>query len=201
MEEFERQLGEAKAKDEDEEEVEEVDAAAFDDIDEGEHGENPFARPDDAPQDGGDSQPWLSSDRDYTYPEVLSQLLYFAQSLIPEQLLRRFYLQLHAANPALLASSGKRYVIAPPQVAREGNKKTMFANVSDICKRMHRPPEHAIQYLFAELGTTGSIDGAGRLIIRGKFQQKQIENVLRHYISKSSYFGFSLRRPLCSHTL
>ena len=60
----------------------------------------------------------------------------------------------------------------------------MFANVSDICKRMHRPPEHAIQYLFDELGTTGSIDGAGRLIIRGKFQQKQIENVLRHYISK-----------------
>jgi translation initiation factor 2 subunit 2 len=91
---------------------------------------------------------------------------------------------LHAANPTLLANSGKRYVIAPPSVAREGNKKTMFANVSDICKRMHRPPEHAIQYLFAELGTTGSVDGAGRLIIRGKFQQKQIENVLRHYISQ-----------------
>ncbi|KAI0340280.1 hypothetical protein BDW22DRAFT_1360215 [Trametopsis cervina] len=168
MEAFEKELSEAKAKGDEGEEDEDVNAAAFDDIDENEHGENPFARPEEAVVDGSDSQPWLGSDRDYTYAELL----------------RRFYGQLHAANPALLAMSGKRYVIAPPQVAREGNKKTMFANVSDICKRMHRPPEHAIQYLFAELGTTGSVDGAGRLIIRGKFQQKQIENVLRHYITE-----------------
>ncbi|KAI0696341.1 domain found in IF2B/IF5-domain-containing protein [Cytidiella melzeri] len=168
MEAFERELSEAKAKDEDGEEDEEVDAAAFNEIDEGEHGENPFARAEDSVQPGNESEPWLGSDRDYTYPELL----------------RRFYGQLHVANPTLLANSGKRYVIAPPSVAREGNKKTMFANVSDICKRMHRPPEHAIQYLFAELGTTGSVDGAGRLIIRGKFQQKQIENVLRHYITE-----------------
>ena len=78
MEEFERQLGEAKSKDEDEEEAEETAATAFNDIDETEHGENPFARPDDAPQEGGDSQPWLGSDRDYTYAEVSmpSHLLY-----------------------------------------------------------------------------------------------------------------------------
>jgi translation initiation factor 2 subunit 2 len=49
---------------------------------------------------------------------------------------------------------------------------------------MHRQPEHVIQYLFAELGTTGSTDGAHRLIIKGRFQQKQLENVLRRYISK-----------------
>ncbi|KAI0826020.1 domain found in IF2B/IF5-domain-containing protein [Irpex lacteus] len=168
MEAFERELSESKAKEEDGEEDGEATAAAFNDIDENEHGENPFARPDEAVHQVSESEPWLGSDRDYTYPELL----------------RRFYSQLHAANPALLANSGKRYVIAPPSVAREGNKKTMFANVSDICKRMHRPPEHAIQYLFAELGTTGSVDGAGRLIIRGKFQQKQIENVLRHYITE-----------------
>jgi putative translation initiation factor aIF-2 beta subunit len=48
--------------------------------------------------------------------------------------------------------------------------------------RMHRNPEHVIQFLFAELGTSGSVDGAQRLIIKGRFQQKQIENVLRHYI-------------------
>lgn len=102
------------------------------------------------------------------------------------QLLQRFYAQLHASNPALLTSSGKRYTIAPPQLAREGNKKTIFVNVSDICKRMHRPPEHVIQYMFAEMGTTGSVDGSGRLVIRGRFQQKQIEHVLRRYIG--TYF-------------
>lgn len=81
---------------------------------------------------------------------------------------------------------GKRYTIAPPQIMREGNKKTIFANVSDICKRMHRQPEHVIQYMFAEMGTTGSVDGSGRLVIKGRFQQKQIEHVLRRYIGQFS---------------
>jgi len=47
-------------------------------------------------------------------------------------------------------------------------------------------PEHVIQFLFAEMGTTGSVDGAGRLVIRGRFQQKQVENVLRRYIGMPS---------------
>lgn len=49
---------------------------------------------------------------------------------------------------------------------------------------MHRQPEHVIQFLFAELGTSGSVDGNGRLVIKGRFQQKQIENVLRRYIGE-----------------
>ena len=80
-------------------------------------------------------------------------------------------------NPSLLMAGGKRYTIAPPSIHRDGNKKTVFANIADICKRMHRQPEHTIQFMFAELGTTGSIDGSGRLVIRGKFSQAQIENV------------------------
>lgn len=32
---------------------------------------------------------------------------------------------------------------------------------------------------------SGSIDGNNQLVIKGRFQQKQIENVLRRYISKS----------------
>lgn len=47
---------------------------------------------------------------------------------------------------------------------------------------MHRSPEHVIQFLFSELGTSGSVDGSKRLVIKGRFQQKQIENVLRRYI-------------------
>jgi translation initiation factor 2 subunit 2 len=52
---------------------------------------------------------------------------------------------------------------------------------------MHRQPEHVIQFLFAEMGTTGSVDGAGRLVIKGRFQQKQVENVLRRYIGMFSF--------------
>jgi translation initiation factor 2 subunit 2 len=103
------------------------------------------------------------------------------------QLLQRFYGQLHASNPALFSSNTKRYTIAPPQIMREGNKKSIFANIPDICKRMHRQPEHVIQFMFAEMGTTGSVDGSGRLVIKGRFQQKQIENVLRRYIGMISH--------------
>jgi len=119
----------------------------------------------------GRAQKWLKEkeQRDYSY----------------EELLGRFYVSLYTSHPALnpLSSSGaKKYTLAPPQVFREGNKRSVFSNVSDICKKMHRPPEHVIQFLFAELGTTGSVDGRGQLVIKGRFQGKQIENVLRRYI-------------------
>jgi translation initiation factor 2 subunit 2 len=47
---------------------------------------------------------------------------------------------------------------------------------------MRRQPEHLVAFLFAELGTQGSMDGGGRLVIKGRFQQKQMENVLKRYI-------------------
>ncbi|CAO3643033.1 unnamed protein product [Cunninghamella blakesleeana] len=108
---------------------------------------------------------WLKSDRDYTY----------------EELLGRVFNILRQNNPELVGEK-KKYTIVPPSIHREGNKKTIFANVADISKRLHREPEHVIQFLFAELGTTGSVDGSQRLIIKGRFQQKQIESVLRRYI-------------------
>ena len=161
----------SKAKDTAPEDEEADDGEHLNEIDEAELGDDVFARSDAPASIDAGTEPWLGSDRDYTYSELLS----------------RFYASLHASNPSLLTSTGKRYTIAPPSIHREGNKKSIFANISDICKRMHRQPEHVIQYLFAELGTTGSVDGSGRLVIRGRFQQKQIENVLRRYIGKSIF--------------
>ncbi|KAF8273669.1 domain found in IF2B/IF5-domain-containing protein [Lactarius quietus] len=167
LEAFEKELQESKSKDANADEDEDVpDGGHFDDIDEAELGDDVFDRTEALAGVDQGTEPWLGSDRDYTYQELLT----------------RFYASLHASNPSLLTSTGKRYTIAPPSIHREGNKKSIFANISDICKRMHRQPEHVIQYLFAELGTTGSVDGSGRLVIKGRFQQKQIENVLRRYI-------------------
>jgi translation initiation factor 2 subunit 2 len=97
-------------------------------------------------------------------------------------LLDRFFSILNQHNPDILSSGSKSYKIPPPQCLREGNKKTIFANIAEICKRMKRNDEHVTQFLFAELGTSGSVDGSKRLVIKGRFQQKQIENVLRRYI-------------------
>ncbi|KAL6856482.1 domain found in IF2B/IF5 domain-containing protein [Trichoderma novae-zelandiae] len=97
-------------------------------------------------------------------------------------LLSRFFTVLSQKNPDHSLSGTKSYKIPPPQCMREGNRKTVFANIADICKRMKRTEEHVTAYLFAELGTNGSVDGSRRLVIKGRFQQKQIENVVRKYI-------------------
>ena len=97
-------------------------------------------------------------------------------------LLDRFFALINTFNPSILDAGSRSYRIPPPQCLREGNKKTIFANIPDITKRMKRSDEHVIQFLFAELGTSGSVDGSKRLVIKGRFQQKQIENVLRRYI-------------------
>jgi translation initiation factor 2 subunit 2 len=111
--------------------------------------------------------PKEGDERDYTYHELLS----------------RVFGMIRQHNPELVGEK-KKFTIPPPQVAREGTKKTLFANIVEICKRLHRSPDHLIQYLFAELGTTGSIDGNQRLLIKGRFQQKQIEIVLKRYIAE-----------------
>ncbi|KAF5384217.1 hypothetical protein D9615_003454 [Tricholomella constricta] len=165
---FEKELNQSKTKsnaDDDDDEGEPN--PNLDHLDDADLGDDPFAQGDAPVGVEAGNEAWLKSDRDYTYSELLT----------------RFYASLHAANPSLLSSSSqKRYTIAPPSIHREGNKKSIFANVTDICKKMHRQPEHVIQFLFSEMGTTGSVDGAGRLVIKGRFQQKQVENVLRRYI-------------------
>ncbi|KAI5970198.1 SUI3 [Candida margitis] len=100
-----------------------------------------------------------------------------------DELLSRFFEILKENNPELAGDrSGPKFRIPPPVCQREGSKKTMFANVQEIATVLQRNPEHLIQFLFAELGTSGSIDGEKRLILKGKFQPKQMESVLRRYI-------------------
>jgi translation initiation factor 2 subunit 2 len=117
-----------------------------------------------------------------------------------ESLLSRFFTLLHDSHPDLGSGGVKSYKIPPPQCLREGNKKTIFANIAEICKRMKRTDEHVTQFLFAELGTSGSVDGSRRLVIKGRFQQKQIENVLRRYIGKLSPSRAQRIPPLLTHT-
>ena len=50
--------------------------------------------------------------------------------------------------------------------------------------RLHRQPKHLLAFLSAELGTVGAVDGNNQLIMKGRFQQKHIENVLRRYIKE-----------------
>lgn len=111
--------------------------------------------------------PWEGTTRDYHY----------------EELLGRVFNILRENNPDL-AGDRRRTIMRPPQVLREGTKKTVFANFMDLCKTMHRQPEHVQNFLLAELGTSGNLDGQQRLIIKGRFAPKNFESILRKYINE-----------------
>jgi len=117
---------------------------------------------------GGVGEAWMDSDRDYTYDELL----------------KRVFDIMREKNPDMVAGEKKKFNMKPPRVMRIGTKKSSFSNFKEICKLLHRQPEHLLAFLLAELGTSGSIDGNDQLIIKGRFQQKQIENVLRSYIKE-----------------
>jgi len=112
------------------------------------------------------TESWEDSDRDYEYNELLD----------------RVFQMLSENNPDLAKSKKKSIQIKPPEVLREGTKKTVWANYQEICDMMHRQSDHVLAYARAELGTSISVDGNQRLVIKGRFQPKQIESVVRHYV-------------------
>ncbi|CAM9924677.1 unnamed protein product [Phaeothamnion confervicola] len=116
----------------------------------------------DAGEEGGDGG--TDKAANYTYETLLERI----QSLV------------HENNPELAERS--RITLKPPQLMRVGTRKTLWVNFQEICKLMKRNPEHVFQFVVAELGTEGSIDGAQRLVLRGKYVPKYVESLLRKYI-------------------
>lgn len=110
---------------------------------------------------------WEGSDRDYLYEELLGRVFNILRENNPE-----------------LAGDRRRTVMRPPQVLREGTKKTVFVNFMDLCKTMHRQPEHVMTFLLAEMGTSGSLDGQQRLVVKGRFAPKNFEGILRRYVNE-----------------
>lgn len=113
-------------------------------------------------------QAWDGSDRDYTYQEMLERALMF----------------LHGTNPAKQEGGRRKISLQLPQVAREGTKKTVFINFGIIAKSIHRQQDHLLAFLGAELGTTGNIQGDGRLVMKGRFSAEGIANILKNYMKE-----------------
>nr|CAH8869418.1 unnamed protein product [Trichobilharzia regenti] len=98
-----------------------------------------------------------------------------------EMLLTRVFAQLGDLNPELVSDQKRKLVMVPPQMARVGTKKTLFVNFSTICRSLNRDQSHLTTYILTELGTQGSVDANGALLIRGRYTSKHMEPVLRNY--------------------
>jgi len=119
-------------------------------------------------QEDENANTWDQCDRDYTFDELL---------------LRVFGI-MKQKNPEMVSGEKKKFVMRPPQVVRAGTKKTAFVNFTDMANNLRRQPKHLLSFISAELGTVGAVDGSNQLILKGRFQQKHMENVMRRYIKE-----------------
>ncbi|KAK8949940.1 hypothetical protein KSP40_PGU006547 [Platanthera guangdongensis] len=87
---------------------------------------------------------------------------------------RRFAVVGHTEPPK---SSQQR---ATAEVTEEaGPGREMIRRFSTL---MHRQPEHVMMFLLAEMGTSGSLDGQQRLVVKGRFAPKNFEGIVRRYV-------------------
>lgn len=78
----------------------------------------------------------------------------------------------------------KRSKIPLPQAFRIGTSRTLWANFPAIVKALNRTPQHLLNFVIVELGTTANLDGSGRVVIKGRFMPKQLESLVRRYLSE-----------------
>ncbi|CAF3474565.1 unnamed protein product [Rotaria socialis] len=101
-----------------------------------------------------------------------------------EYLLNRAFDIIRQKHPERF-NQGKVVVALPPlQLARVGTRRTALLNFGSICTILKRQEKQLHDFFLVELGTTANIDSKHALIIRGRFQTKQLEHVLRSFISE-----------------
>lgn len=97
-------------------------------------------------------------------------------------LLERLYTQLRLNNPMII--NHKKLVIPPPSVIALSSKKTLLANFKEIIRLINRNIEHVQSFFISELNTNCNIDSLSRLIIKGKYSQRQVESIFKKYIEE-----------------
>lgn len=88
----------------------------------------------------------------------------------------------------------KKTTIKIPITHRLGSKKTGWTNFKECCNCLNRDTCHLQTFITNELSTECNIDGNGYLVVKGLYNQKNIELVLRKYII--SYVQCSLCKSL-----
>ncbi|KII69104.1 Eukaryotic translation initiation factor 2 subunit 2 [Thelohanellus kitauei] len=86
-------------------------------------------------------------------------------------------------DPEVL-SVRKKYATRPPELQRVGTKRIRFMNFIEICNVFKRPSSHLMDFILVELGTTGSLDSKEALTVKGRYEIKQFEAILRKYIKE-----------------
>ena len=87
-------------------------------------------------------------------------------------------------NKGGVTDKQQKCIVKQPEVVREGAKKSCWVNFQDICDSLGRPSDHLSKFILMELGTEGSIARETQMILKGRYQEKQIESLLKKYITE-----------------
>jgi translation initiation factor 2 subunit 2 len=99
-----------------------------------------------------------------------------------EFLLERVSKLIKKNNPIMTEKS--KVSLKAPIVNKVGTTRTAWINFVDSCTSLNRDREHLQQFILAELGNEGSLGQENQLIIKGRFTNKHIENLLTKYIKE-----------------
>lgn len=70
----------------------------------------------------------------------------------------------------------------PLDIRKEGGKVSF--NMKEIANHLNREEDHLTKFVINELSTTGNTNSEGRLLIKGRFSKKQIQEVLKAYVDQ-----------------
>ncbi|XP_023633497.1 eukaryotic translation initiation factor 2 subunit beta [Capsella rubella] len=101
---------------------------------------------------------------DYGYKELLSRVF---------DRLREDDLEVSTESP--------RRVMIPPQLFAQGTV-TVCLNFADLCRTMHRKPDHVMKFLLGQMETKGSLNKQQRLEMKGLVSSKNFQAVFRRYV-------------------
>ena len=77
-----------------------------------------------------------------------------------------------------------KFIVKAPQIVKISIKKTSFVNFFEISSNLNRNYQHFQSFILSELSTTGSIDSRQHLVLKGRFNYKHFEKIIKNYIKE-----------------
>lgn len=91
------------------------------------------------------------------------------------------YIELLGRVKHHMRSTEEKIIVPVPSISYYA-KKTIISNFYSICKKLNRKERHIMTFIMNETGSTASLTPVGALIIRGKYNQSNIEELISQYI-------------------
>ena len=85
-------------------------------------------------------------------------------------------------NPSVTEKT--KISLKAPDVRKVTGIKCVWVNFNDTCVSLNREREHFLNFILTELGTEGSIGGDYQLNLKGRYNNKHVESLLKKYVQE-----------------